>query len=490
MLVLTIVHGYQLSADQRAACLACQAREYGFCISEAQCAIPRGGEERVCQHAHDHIAASAEQAVMWCERYGDQLLHHDCNEIFTVDEESFGIGRCAGAQKVVQVVTASSLTAAEYTGNTKKAYELGYGTALGIVTIEDGAATYKTGCLVTSTGARRSLQIEFTAVVPANSPVASVDSTSLASGITQVTVGDTSISGVDAPASSQLMLTAATVATLAHPEWEGEGEGEGGSCLCGETEFYPARQVPDWSEGRLCGTELFWACASDRTAEQEDGRNHLQDHCCGTMPFPGKGCPAGSRGPGCCWGKEADWCAKNYHEESCCENNACGDDDCCVDATNSECEAVGGGAEGAIVVAIFGVLCCCGIAGFACFMLYQAQQRQPHPHMAAGVVAGTGPGVFTAPPVYPATHLPPGWTAAQDPQGRTYYCNSTTQATQWEHPGTVPPMAVVQPAEAPLPVGWTTAQDHKGATYYYNTSTQATQWERPGGTAGVPGKEV
>jgi len=45
------------------------------------------------------------------------------------------------------------------------------------------------------------------------------------------------------------------------------------------------------------------------------------------------GCPAGSKGPGCCLFKlkeDPDWCANNYATGTTCVNNACGDDDCCV----------------------------------------------------------------------------------------------------------------------------------------------------------------
>ena len=118
------------------------------------------------------------------------------------------------------------------------------------------------------------------------------------------------------------------------------------------------------------------------------------------------------------------------------------------------------------------VLCCGGCLVAGCFVFLRAQQRT-HPHMAAGVVAGTA--VMVAPPVYPPanqlmpaypgmTQLPPGWTAAVDAQGSTYYYNSTTQATQWEHPDSVPAvphttMPVAEPYRSPLPAGWTTAQD-------------------------------
>jgi len=48
------------------------------------------------------------------------------------------------------------------------------------------------------------------------------------------------------------------------------------------------------------------------------------------------------------------------------------------------------------------------------------------------------------------------------------------------------PASQVNPPEAPLPVGWEAVVDEgTGDTYYWDTSTGATQWEHPGAGAGV-----
>jgi hypothetical protein len=116
--------------------------------------------------------------------------------------------------------------------------------------------------------------------------------------------------------------------------------------------------------------------------------------------------------------------------------------------------------------------------------------------------------------------LPDGWLEVVDPSsGQTYFYNTITEETSWEHPEDmaneaertpvevepedvvgdttmevmakdlpeeqVEPDSVPQP-EAPveavpnLPENWTEAVDPSdGATFYYNTVTQETSWERP-----------
>ena len=83
-----------------------------------------------------------------------------------------------------------------------------------------------------------------------------------------------------------------------------------------------------------------------------------------------------------------------------------------------------------------------------------------------------------------------GWRAALDPNGRTYYQNELTQATQWERPHGYEGMRGVEPGvDGAIERGWRAALDANGQTYYQNELTQATQWERPHGYEGMRGVE-
>ena len=62
--------------------------------------------------------------------------------------------------------------------------------------------------------------------------------------------------------------------------------------------------------------------------------------------------------------------------------------------------------------------------------------------------------------------MAPGWSETVDQNGRTYYQNAITHATQWEQP-------------AALPSGWFETLDQNGRTYYQNAETQVTQVEWP-----------
>jgi len=68
--------------------------------------------------------------------------------------------------------------------------------------------------------------------------------------------------------------------------------------------------------------------------------------------------------------------------------------------------------------------------------------------------------------------LPEGWAAYQDEQGRTFYSNAGTGATQWERPE-------MAPAAAALPDGWAAHLDAEGRTFYHNAATGETSWAAP-----------
>merc|ERR1712159_48584 len=75
----------------------------------------------------------------------------------------------AVARQITQVLTLS-VTAAQYTGNTKTLAETAYGIGIGIYDTANSA--YFTGCSVTSTAARRSAVVTFVAVASATKSAA------------------------------------------------------------------------------------------------------------------------------------------------------------------------------------------------------------------------------------------------------------------------------------------------------------------------------
>merc|ERR1712078_945740 len=68
----------------------------------------------------------------------------------------------ANSIKIKQTVTITGLTAAQFTGDTQKMYNLGYGVTIGIV---DKSNAYKAGCKVESTASRRSVKVAYEATV-------------------------------------------------------------------------------------------------------------------------------------------------------------------------------------------------------------------------------------------------------------------------------------------------------------------------------------
>ena len=88
-------------------------------------------------------------------------------------------------------------------------------------------------------------------------------------------------------------------------------------------------------------------------------------------------------------------------------------------------------------------------------MMYQQQMAYQQQMMAAGYgyPAAQQQQQQAAPPAAAAAAaapaLPAGWTSAVDPSsGRTYYCNTATKQTTWEHPAAPAQPAAAQPAAA------------------------------------------
>ncbi|KAL3866138.1 hypothetical protein ACJMK2_043467 [Sinanodonta woodiana] len=94
--------------------------------------------------------------------------------------------------------------------------------------------------------------------------------------------------------------------------------------------------------------------------------------------------------------------------------------------------------------------------------------------------------------------LPPGWEERENPAGRKYYVDHTTQKTQWQRPSAFGPRGSINIASGenpslldpvpginednentPLPSGWEERIDANGRTYYVNHHTRRTIWERP-----------
>mmetsp|Transcript_26972 Transcript_26972/g.63631 ORF Transcript_26972/g.63631 Transcript_26972/m.63631 type:complete len:589 (-) Transcript_26972:1010-2776(-) len=153
------------------------------------------------------------------------------------------------------------------------------------------------------------------------------------------------------------------------------------------------------------------------------------------------------------------------------------------------------------------------------------QQVQPEPDKMGGLPPNQGGppppqngppppawGSGAPPPPPPvAGPLPAGWQELRDAQGKVYYYNHNTGATQWERPpvwGAPPPPQAWQQGVAPttagggaplpsyannvtpagppppppaptLPPGWVEIKDPSGRPYYENHITKTTQWERP-----------
>lgn len=212
----------------------------------------------------------------------------------------------------------------------------------------------------------------------------------------------------------------------------------------------------------------FRSSAAEAEAANEREKTSLHEHKHGTMqsnvvPQPRRcfggqyDCQAGSSTERCKCSRgrakllgqtSTDAEGTTTYAYTCCENDPdtvgeeCGD--CCVPDV-----------VGIIVGVVMGVCClCCVVAGIvaACYFCRSQQVRPSAPGAQPQVVAvHTGyaqptPGypqaaqpvqaaAFAPQPPPPApvpAGLPPGWNAAQDPQGRTYYYNGTT--TQWEPP--------------------------------------------------------
>ncbi|CAO3565467.1 unnamed protein product [Mortierella alpina] len=95
-----------------------------------------------------------------------------------------------------------------------------------------------------------------------------------------------------------------------------------------------------------------------------------------------------------------------------------------------------------------------------------------YPHYAKPHYRSTSSRAYPTPSNYPPpVELPPNWSKASDPEGRTYYYNEITRATQWEPPRAEP--AVVTPSETiPQAPASHYQQPHQPSHHTYHAQPQ------------------
>lgn len=141
--------------------------------------------------------------------------------------------------------------------------------------------------------------------------------------------------------------------------------------------------------------------------------------------------------------------------------------------------STGGGANAGVIVLVIIILLVVGAAAYALRGKICAGGKSNPLGLKGG---GDNEMYNVATPSAPAGGggLPPGWSSATDPSGRTYYVNSATNQTQWDPPvAPKAPPAGSMAMPGGLPPGWQAVTQENGQTYFYNASTGATSWERP-----------
>ena len=90
--------------------------------------------------------------------------------------------------------------------------------------------------------------------------------------------------------------------------------------------------------------------------------------------------------------------------------------------------------------------------------------------------------------------LPPEWAESKDANGRSYFYNKQSGATQWTRPMRAAPSTTPLPPAMPppteqqaLPPGWSEAVDPStGKPYYHNRQNGEVAWVRPTAAAALP----
>ncbi|KAJ8249341.1 hypothetical protein GJAV_G00233750 [Gymnothorax javanicus] len=81
--------------------------------------------------------------------------------------------------------------------------------------------------------------------------------------------------------------------------------------------------------------------------------------------------------------------------------------------------------------------------------------------------------------------MPPGWEVRSAPNGRPFFINHNTKTTTWEDPRLKMPAhlyrrASLDPSDlGPLPPGWEERVHNDGRMFYIDHNTKATQWDDP-----------
>lgn len=81
----------------------------------------------------------------------------------------------------------------------------------------------------------------------------------------------------------------------------------------------------------------------------------------------------------------------------------------------------------------------------------------------------------SVPETDPLGPLPAGWEKRQESNGRVYFVNHNTRATQWEDPRT----QVVLGSDTPLPSGWEMRYTNEGIPYFVDHNTRTTTFSDP-----------
>lgn len=167
-------------------------------------------------------------------------------------------------------------------------------------------------------------------------------------------------------------------------------------------------------EGQCCwGQNDRWCSDNYHPGYQCQNNACGSDDCCVRYrigDYDEDGCPGyiGGKPGGCCLGEADDWCSNNYQSGYQCENNACGDDDCCVSGP--------GGIIALIIISWILILGTC-FSVCACVWCCCNQQQQRHKEQQrlwalqqAATCSGGGvamPSVVATPMMQPAAVMQP-----------------------------------------------------------------------------------
>lgn len=149
------------------------------------------------------------------------------------------------------------------------------------------------------------------------------------------------------------------------------GTGEEGY-LCTQLACCPqvAGKYGSASDGLCCEGNIMNDCCRAKCSGANETSGPIRRAECDGESYSddGRGCPGGCGATMCCLGEYDGWCSDNYRDGFVCENNACGDDDCCVPGRSI------GLIIGLVVAGVLFTICVSiGVAVFCC--VKSANQR-------------------------------------------------------------------------------------------------------------------